>query len=79
MYRCSSDLPADDLFQLAKRRLDRQHSSSSDPQLALAQAQTSSDASEAESDAAMASAKVDDDLLPFKYQQVSRQFCNQVF
>jgi len=39
--------------------------------LALVQTQTSSDASEAGSDAAMASAKVDDDLPPFKYQQVN--------
>jgi len=64
-------LSVDNATQLAKRRLDRQHSSSSDSQLALSRVPTSSDTSEAEPDAARASgAKVEDNLQPFKYQQV---------
>jgi len=54
--------------------LDRQHSSSSDSQLALCRVPTSSDASEVELDAPRTiSAEAEDNLQPFKYQQVSCQ------
>jgi len=64
-----------------KRRLDRRHGSSSDPQLALSRVPTTGDAGgdATEHDAVAAcSTRLDiDDLQPFRFQQVSCSYTMQ--